>query len=42
VRWTALHPHAQVVEELPDLEDSDIEAALRYANRRVDHPVLKA
>lgn len=32
----------QVLEELPDLEEEDIEAALRYASRRVDHPVLAA
>lgn len=32
----------QVLEELPDLEDDDIEAALRYASRRVDHPVFAA
>lgn len=31
----------QVLEELPDLEE-DIEAALRYASRRLDHPVLAA
>jgi uncharacterized protein (DUF433 family) len=32
----------QVLEELPDLEEDDIEAALGYASRRVDHPVLAA
>ena len=32
----------QVVEELPDLEPEDIEAALRYASARFDHPVLLA
>jgi uncharacterized protein (DUF433 family) len=30
----------QVLEELPDLEPEDIQAALRYASRRLDHPVL--
>lgn len=30
----------QVVEELPDLEPEDVQAALRYAARRLDHPVL--
>jgi len=30
----------QIMEELPDLEEDDIEAALRYASRRVDRPVL--
>jgi uncharacterized protein (DUF433 family) len=32
----------QVLEELPDLEAGDIQAALRYASRRLDHPVLAA
>lgn len=32
----------QVLEEMPDLELEDIEAALRYASRRLDHPVLAA
>jgi uncharacterized protein (DUF433 family) len=32
----------QVVEELPDLEPADIEACLRFASRRVDHPVPAA
>jgi uncharacterized protein (DUF433 family) len=32
----------QVVEELPDLEPEHITAALRYASRRLDHPVLAA
>lgn len=32
----------QVLEELPDLEPQDIQAALRYAARRLDHPVLAA
>jgi uncharacterized protein (DUF433 family) len=30
----------QVVEELPDLELADVQACLRYASRRVAHPVL--
>ena len=34
--------HQEVLEELPDLEAEDIEAALRYASRRLDHPVLAA
>ncbi|MBL8860171.1 MAG: DUF433 domain-containing protein [Planctomycetes bacterium] len=29
---------SQVLAELPDLEAADIEAALRYASRRLDHP----
>ncbi len=32
----------QIVEELPDLEPADIQACLRYASRRVAHPVLVA
>ncbi len=32
----------QIVEELPDLEREDVEAAVRYARSRVDHPVLAA
>jgi uncharacterized protein (DUF433 family) len=30
----------QVLEELPDLEAADLQAALQYAARRLDHPVL--
>ena len=33
---------AQVVEELPDLELADVAAALRFASRRLDHPVVAA
>ncbi len=36
---TGLSPR-QVVEELPDLEEADVLAALRFASRRIDHPVL--
>ena len=32
----------QIVEELPDLELADIEAALRFASRRIDHPIVAA
>ena len=32
----------QVLAELPDLEPQDIPAALVYARRRLDHPVLAA
>ena len=31
---------AAVLEELPDLEKEDIEAALRYASFKLSHPVL--
>jgi uncharacterized protein (DUF433 family) len=32
----------QVLEELPDLEPEDITAALQFAARKLDHPVLAA
>lgn len=32
----------QILEELPDLEPEDLQAALQYAARRLDHPVLAA
>jgi len=32
----------QVVEELPDLEQADIQAVLKYASARINHPVLVA
>lgn len=31
--------HQQILDELPDLEPADIEACLRFASRRVDHPI---
>jgi len=31
-----------VLEELPDLEMADVEAALRFASRRLNHPILAA
>lgn len=30
----------QVLEDMPDLEAEDIEACLRFASRRLDHPVV--
>ena len=30
----------QIIEELPDLEVDDLKAALLYAVRKLDHPVL--
>lgn len=30
----------QILEELPDLEPEDLRAALSYAARKLDHPVL--
>lgn len=32
----------QVLAELPDLEPDDVQAALQFASRRLDHPVLVA
>lgn len=32
----------QVLQELPDLEPEDIQAALKYASRKLNHPVLTA
>jgi uncharacterized protein (DUF433 family) len=32
----------QVLEELPDLVMEDIQASLRYASQRLDHPVVAA
>ena len=34
--------HAEIVAELPDLEVEDIKAALAFAAKRVDHPVIAA
>ena len=33
---------AEILEELPDLEPADLQAALLYAARRLDHPILLA
>ena len=32
----------EVLEEMPALEREDIEACLRFASRRLDHPILAA
>jgi uncharacterized protein (DUF433 family) len=32
----------QILEEMPDLEADDLKAALAYASRKLDHPVLVA
>jgi uncharacterized protein (DUF433 family) len=34
--------HAQILAEHPDLQPEDIKAALEFAVRRVDHPVIAA
>jgi uncharacterized protein (DUF433 family) len=32
----------QILEELPDLEHEDVAACLRFASRRIDHPIVAA
>lgn len=32
----------EILEEMPDLELDDLKAALAYASRRLDHPILMA
>ncbi len=32
----------QILEEMPDLEADDLRAALLYASRKLNHPVLMA
>ena len=32
----------EILQELPDLEQADIEAAIRFARSRVSHPVIAA
>ncbi len=32
----------QILEEMPDLEREDLQAALQYAARKIDYPVLPA
>ena len=32
----------QILEEMPDLEVDDLKAALQYASRKLNHPVLVA
>ncbi len=34
--------HAEILDELPDLEKGDIEAAIKYARGKIDHPVIAA
>lgn len=31
-----------ILRDFPDLEREDIQAALRYASRRLDHPIIAA
>jgi uncharacterized protein (DUF433 family) len=32
----------QILEEMPDLNTEDLQAAFQYAARKLDHPVLAA
>ncbi len=32
----------EIVEEMPDLELEDVRTSLRFASRRLDHPILAA
>jgi uncharacterized protein (DUF433 family) len=32
----------EILEEMPDLEIEDIHASLRFASRRLDHPIVAA
>ena len=32
----------QILDEMPDLEAEDVEAAIRFARSRIDHPVVVA
>ena len=32
----------QILEEMPDLENEDLQASFQYAARKVNHPVLAA
>jgi len=34
--------HEQILAELPDLESDDVKAALAFAAKRVDHPLIAA
>lgn len=34
--------YEEILDELPDLQKEDIQAALKYASRKLDHPVIAA
>ena len=34
-------PHEEILEDYPDLERDDILAAIEYAARQMDHPILQ-
>ena len=33
---------SQILDEMPDLDEEDLKACVRYASSRIDHPVLAA
>jgi len=33
---------AEILQEMPDLDAEDLRAALKYAARKIDHPLLAA
>lgn len=34
--------YEQILEELPDLKKEDIEASIKYARGKIDHPIVAA
>ncbi|VGO16503.1 hypothetical protein PDESU_05094 [Pontiella desulfatans] len=32
----------QLLEEMPDLEEADLQACLQYASKLIDHPIIAA
>ena len=33
--------HEEIMEELPDLEKEDIVASIKYARKKLDHPIIE-
>jgi uncharacterized protein (DUF433 family) len=33
---------SQILAEMPDLEADDLKACMKFARRRIDHPILSA
>lgn len=33
---------SQILDEMPDLQEEDLQASLRYASQHIDHPVVAA
>ena len=38
--YSAGMTNEQILKELPDLEMKDLQAALQYASRKINHPIL--